>query len=313
MRRLKYIVLFLLTATMFACQKDPMSDITDGHWNKERNIINISFDGQVGNATITRNGDVATISFTYNTATSKDFSAVKVSGLEISYGASSSVKSGETLNFENADKSATIVVTPANGNSLNWVIKLNPFTETLLGTWDITGLWVYGGTGPAYGGAGVVKMSDKSWCWPATDGPAAEQDNYLTFTMTGITTEGNTYGKIVNNAGADGKYANFIYIAKTPNIDVNGFYRTIPKGEGTWSRNYATGMVKFTFADGTTKEGLFASPGTVDLGDGKSRVLTTNAFTFSLKGVDDWGNIYNDFDKFVKNPRKYWVDIKKRS
>lgn len=311
MRKIKYILLVLITTVIFACQKDPMSEITEGKWNKERNIINIAFEGQVGKAVITRAGDVATINFTYNTSNSKDFSAIKLNTLEVSYGASVSVKAGETLNLENADKSATITVTPANGEPLAWTVKLTPFTETLLGIWDITGLWVYGGTGPAYGGAGIIKMSDKPWCWPATEGPDKEQDNSLTFTMTGITAEGNTYGKVVNNAGADGKYADFMYIAKTPSIDVNNFYRTIPKGEGNWSRNYATGMVTFTFPDGKTKQGYFASPGTIDLGDGKARTLTTNSFMFSLTGVDDWGNIYNDYDKFVKNPRKYWVDIKK--
>lgn len=312
MRKITYIALFLLGLSMFGCIKDPMSEITDGNWNKERNIINITFDGQVGNATVTRNGEEGTISFTYNTSTSKDFSAIKIGAMEISYGASASVKAGETLNFENTAKSATITVTPVNGEPLNWIVKLNPFTETLLGTWDITGLWVYGGTGPEYGGAGIVKMSDKSWCWPASEGPDKEQDNILTFTMDGITAEGNTYGKVVNNAGADGKYANFIYILKTPNVDVNKFYRTLPKGEGTWTRNYAAGTVTFKFADETTKTGAFDAPGTYDLGNGKTRTLTTNAFTFTLNGVDDWTNIYSDYDRFVSRPRKYWVDIKKR-
>lgn len=312
MRKLKYITLFLIMATLLSCQKDPMSEITDGKWNKERNIINLSFEGQVGTTTISRAGDVATINFTYNTSNSANFSAIKINALELSYQATASVKVGETLNFENATKTATISVTPANGEPLTWVIKLFPFTETLLGVWDITSLYVYGGTGPEYGGAGIIKMSDKPWCWPATEGSSAEQDNFLTFTLTGISADGNTNGKVVNNAGADGKYANFIYIAKTPNVDVNNFYRAIPKGEGTWSRNYATGMVTFTFPDGTTRQGLFASPGKVDLGNGKSRTLTNNAFTFTLNGTDDWGNIYNDFDKFVKRPRVYWVDIKKR-
>lgn len=302
----------LTLATMFACQKDPMSEITDGKWNKERNIINISFEGQVGQTIITRTGNTATINFTYNNIGYPNLSAVKISTLEISYGASIPVKAGGTLNFENTNKTAVIPVTPANGDPLEWELILTPFNETILGTWDITGLYVYGGTGPAYGGSGVVKMSDKPWCWPATEGPDKEQDNFLTFTLGGITSDGNTYGTVVNNAGTDGSYANFIYIVKTPNIDVNNFYRTIPKGDGKWARNYAAGTVTFTFADGTAKLSTFSGAGTVNLGDGKSRIITDNAFSFSLIGVDDWGNIYNDYDKFVKNPRKYWVDVKKR-
>ncbi|MBP7462890.1 MAG: hypothetical protein KA793_01060 [Bacteroidales bacterium] len=312
MRKLTYVALFLTIGMMFSCQKDPMSEINDGDWNKERNIIGITFADQVGTATITRDGNNAEINFTYNTSASADFSAIKIQKLEISYGASSSVNVGDALNFQNDSKSATITITPANGESLIWTVILKPFTETLLGTWSINGLYVYGGTGPSYGGASTAKMSDKPWCWSTTEGPDKEHDNTLTFTMEGITSEGNTYGKIVNAAGADGKYANFIYVAKTPNIDLNKFYRTIPKGEGKWMRNYATGTVSFTFADGTTKTGSFDAPGTYNLGDGKSRTLTTYAFSFTLNGVDDWVNIYTDYDRFVSRPRRYWIDIIKK-
>lgn len=313
MKKINYIPVFMTIAVLFGCQKDPMDDIENGKWNKERNILSIVFQDQVGEAAISREGDAAIIDFTYNTSASADFSAIRISQIEVSYGAGASVNNGGTLNFENEDHSAVITVTPAHGEPLDWIVRLTPFTESLLGTWDITGLYVYGGTGPEYGGAAVIKMSDKSWCWPSSEGPAAEHDNYLTFTMSGITDDGNTYGTVVNHAGADGKYANFLFVSKTPNIDVNHFYRTIPKGEGTWLRNYATGTVTFTFPDGTVKTGVFDGPGTYDLGYSKTRTLTDYAFTFTLNGVDDWGSIYSDYDKFVKRPRKYWVDVRKSS
>jgi hypothetical protein len=313
MKLLNYILTILILAGTYACQSDPMAEILDGNWNKERNILNINFENQVGTATIVREGNKAQIDFTCNTTNMTSLSAIKINLLEVSFEASSSVSAGDALNFENTDKKATITITPLNGEPLEWTIILHPFNESLLGTWDIKGLYVYGGTGPAYGGASVEKMSDKSWCWSTTDGPAKEQDNYLTFTLDGITTDGNTYGTVVNNAGNDGVYANFVFIAKTPNIDVNNFYRTIPKGTGKWNRNYAAGTVTFTFADGTTKVSSLVNQGaTIDLGDGKSRTLTTNAFMFALSGVDDWGSIYTDYDKFVKRPRVYWIDVTKR-
>ena len=67
MRKLTYVALFLTIGMMFSCQKDPMSEINDGDWNKERNIIGITFADQVGTATITRDGNNAEINFTYNT------------------------------------------------------------------------------------------------------------------------------------------------------------------------------------------------------------------------------------------------------
>lgn len=311
MKKIKYIIFLLLAVSFSACQKDPMSEINDGAWNHERNILNIKFDGQVGNAVITRNRDAANIRFTYNPISKHPISAVPVSLLEISYGATASIQRGSVLDFDNETSTATIRVTPVNGEPLDWTVTLEPFVEELLGTWNVKSLYVYGGTGPEYGGGAILRMAEKPWCWPADYGPDREEDNKLIFTLTEITPEGNTKGKIVNDAGFDGKYADFIFVAKTPNVDVNRFYRTIPKGEGTWYRNYATGKIIFTFLDGSTQTGEFAYPGTVDLGNGLSRVLSTNAFVFELNGHDDWDNIYSDFDKFVARPRKYWIDISK--
>lgn len=312
MKKIKYIIFLLLAVSFSACQKDPMSEINDGAWNRERNILNIKFDGQVGKTVITRNGDVANIKFTYNPVSEHPISAIPVNSLEISYGAKASVQRGSLLNFDNETSTATIRVTPVNGEPLDWTVTLEPFVEELEGTWDVKSLYVFGGTGPDYGGAAVLRMSDKPWCWPANYGPNREEDNKLTITLTEITPEGNTKGKIVNDAGADGKYADFIFVAKTPNVDVNHFYRAIPKGEGTWFRDYTTGKITFTFPDGTTRVGEFAQLGTVDLGYGIKRELKTNAFVFELNGQDNWDDIYSDFDKFVSRPRKYWIDISKQ-
>lgn len=302
-------------SVLSACQKDPLDEVNDGNWNKEKNILGISFNGQVGNATITRNGDIATIEFTYNTSVSEDFSAIEITALEVSYGAKASATVGETLNFENSENSAAITITPVHGDPLNWTIKLSPFNETILGTWNITALSVYGGTGPVYGGASVAEMTDKSWCWDASTGPAAEKNNTLTFTLSGIDEDGNSYGTIVNDAGNDGKYANFTYINSDPDVDLNSFYRKIPEGEATWLRNYAAGTVTFTFSDGSTSTCDFVEAGTETLYSDASRTITKtvidHAFAFTLSGVDDWTNIYTDYDRFVSNPRKYWIEITK--
>ncbi len=311
MKTIKTILLFLtVLVTSWGCQKDPLAEINEGDWNKERNIIDITFNGQIGEATITRDGDNANIVFKYNTDAGA-LASVKINAMEISYGASASVTVGETLNFDNANSSATITITPANGEPLQWVITLSPFTETLLGTWNIAGLYVYGGTGPEYGGAALLKMTDKPWCWNATNGPAAENDNALTFTLTGFTDDGNSYGTVVNNAGNDGLYADFIFINNDPYIDLNNFYRKIPKGTATWLRNYSTNLVVFTFADGTTTSGVFKSAGTETVYGSTTKTVIDHSFMFTLSGVDNWSKIYTDYDKFVSRPRYYWIDITK--
>jgi len=316
MKTLRYIMLSLAAVlTIAGCQKDPLDIVNEGAWNNERNILGITFTDQVGLTTITRNSDSATVSFTYNTSASADLSAIEISSLEVSYGATASVAAGETLNFENADKTASITVTSAKGETLEWTITLEPFTEVLIGDWNVSSLLVYGGTGPEWGGAAVIKMTDKSWCWDAGTGPAAEEDNIFTFEFTGFDEDGNTTGDFYNNPGNDGKYADFIFIFSDPDIDLNDKYRKIPAGSGTWVHDQTNGTVIFTFEDNSTVTATFNEAGTYSLyNDGSTvinKIVADHSFSFPLTGTDDWTNIYTDYDKFVARPRSFWVDITK--
>jgi len=306
------LILVVVALACMSCQKDPLEEVNEGLWNKERNILGITFHGQIGDAVLSRKGDTATIQFIYNTASGSDLSKVALSAMELSYGASASFSVGDTLNFDNAEKMDSILVTASNGNSLYWYITLTPFTEALLGTWKISGLYVYGGTGAQWGGAALFKMSDRNWCWKPSGGPAAEQDNMLTFTLTGVNSTGNTYGTVVNNAGADGLYADFLFIFSEPDVDANSLYRKIPIGTSTWLRDYSAGTVTFTSVDGIVSSALFSEAGTETVYGTITKTITDHAFVFTMTGRDDWTNIYNDIDKFVSNPHKYWVDIAKQ-
>ena len=304
------IFLLLAVVVQFSCVKDPFKEFEEGDWNNERSILNIKFENQVGAAEIVRDGDdTGTITVGINVDAVPDFSNIALSNLVLSYDAASSVKVGEALNFENASNSAVITVTSPTGMKREYTVIAEPFTETILGTYAISNLVVWGGTGPEYGGGAVLAMTDKPWIWPENGGPSAELDNTITLELTGFTDAGNSFGTIVNNAGADGAYADFQYVLDPP-TNVNGFYRKIPAGEGQWERNYATGMVTFTFADGSTTQGVFVeSATTVDLGFDQSKTVDNQAFQFELSGTDDWDNIYSDYDKFVKKPRTFWVDL----
>ncbi|MBW8331814.1 MAG: hypothetical protein K0M40_07330 [Prolixibacteraceae bacterium] len=309
MKNIKYALLLLMLISQFACVIDPLKEIEEGDWNNERNVINIKLENQVGKAVIERIDDQkGIINLTINVDAVPDLSSIKMSSIQLSYGATSSVNIGDPLNFENASKSTTMTVTSPTGKTREYTIIATSFKETILGTYKITDLIVYGGTGPEYGGGGVMAMTSKPWIWPETGGPAAELDNTLTFTLSGITDEGNTYGKVVNNAGTDGLFADFTYILD-PVTDVSNHYRKIPTEEGEWSRNYTTGAISFTFPDGKTTSCTFIGAGTEDLGNGKSKITTSNAFRFTLSGKDDWDKIYSDYDKFVKRPRVLWIDV----
>jgi len=311
---MKILKIFFIGILLFqiGCQVDPQEDIADSDWNKDRNVLQIKFNNQIGDAKIVRIDDASgSIDITVNQSGNLDMSNIKVETMILSYGASSSVAAGQGMDFNNASNTNVLTVTSQTGQVRKYTVKVNPFKESILGIYDIDDLVLYGGTGPEYGGSAVLPLASKPWIWPASDGPTAELDNTLEFTLEGITQDGNTYGAVINNSGADGKYANFLYIG-SPQTDVNKFYRKIPKGTAKWARNYTANTITFTFADGSTAVGTLKSAGAVDLGNGKSKTIVNQSLEFVLNGVDDYVNIYSDYDKFVKNPRRFWIDVTKK-
>lgn len=307
----KYITALLCVAMFqLSCQENPLSEIESGEWNNERSVLSIKFENQVGPATISRiDESIGEIEVSINVDAVPDLSNIVLSTIQLSYGANSTIKKGDALNFENETKSASINVTSPTGKTRSYTIRVTSFTENIIGTYSIDNLIVFGGTGPEFGGAAAIPMTDKPWAWPENGGPASELDNTLTFALTGISEEGNTFGTIINNAGEDGEYADFMFM-QDPQTDVNDKYRTIPKGEGTWTRNYSTGTITIEF-DNKNSVGTFETEGTEDLGYGIQMDIADFALTYDLSGTDDWDNIYSDYDKFVVNPRKYWILLTK--
>ena len=140
----------------------------------------------------------------------------------------------------------------------------------------------------------------------------------LVIEVTDITDDGNTSGICINDAGADGKYADFIFAGsmnkENPGVplDLKKFYRQIPEGKSTWVRNYSAGTITFTDANGKVTTGSLVGAGKEDLGNGLSMTVQNNAFAFNLNGTDDWSAIYSDYDKFAKKARRYWISVVKR-
>jgi hypothetical protein len=313
MKRSTYLFgILVLLLLQTSCKQNPLSEVESGDWNNERSVLGIKFENQVGSSDIERI-DEATgeISITINANAVPNLSNIVLEEIQLSYEAESSVQEGDALNFENANNSASITVTSPTGKSREYTITASSFTESLLGTYNITGFTLWGGTGPEYDGGEVIPFEDKPWIWPENGGPNAELDNTVTFTLGGITEDGNTFGTIINDSGEDGNYADFIF-SLDPQTDVNDYYRTLPKGDGEWSRNYNNGTISITFEDGSTHTGSFETSGTENLGNGYSFTIEEYALAFDLNGVDDWDNIYSDYDKVVINPRRYWIELSKQ-
>lgn len=318
MEKLNYIIFIIFLAGNWSCKNDPWLEIEKGNWNQERTVLDIKFQGQAGPAIITsEDAATGTIELALAVDMIDDLSKVTIEKLTLSYKATSTVNAGETVDFLSGNPSFTI--TSFTGKSRTYTIIMSEFTEDLIGMYDVHDLYIYGGTGPEYGGGACLKPNDKPWCWNQSgEGPDAEIDNSLEFIMTEILDNGNTTGICIHDAGNDKKYWDCIFAGSqnkegTENIDLNKFYRQIPIGESVWIRDYSAGTITFKDPDGKTTVGQLMDQGTYNLyGDNIKLAVPNQAFKFALNGTDDWTNIFSDYDKFVKKPRSYYMLIRKR-
>ena len=175
-------------------------------------------------------------------------------------------------------------------------------------TYRITNMWVCGGTGPEYGGAGVIDILTKPNYWNTEDGRGitALLDNYYQLRPDGA---------FVNYAGEDARNWWFVYSgsvnpANGKDLDLRKFYDVLPLSEGRYSLDGNT--VTFTKADGSTTQALFLGPGTYEVpgAGGKSVTITRQALAFTITGgKDDWNNIYKDYDKIAARLRALFIEM----
>ena len=214
------------------------------------------------------------------------------------------------------------------------------FVETLAGAYKIQKFWVYGGTGPAYGGAGWVDLHNKTWWFDEATGHGikAELDNYIEFTFTEVNADRTqSTGTCVNWAGKDGKnWDTWFYNNKksdgterNPEAPKDGanFYRQIPIGTSTWVRDYTVtpNTVTFTDAEGRKTVLDLLEPGyeftTDKYGDSNA---AANKRTFPRTEGDDltfhvklsgwkevWPARYSELDKVFDCPREFFIDVDK--
>ena len=291
MKTVNYILVMLVALSIFGCQKDPLTAINDGSWNKERNIIGISFVGQVGKTTIVRNEQGATIVFKDY---ADDFSAIKVNSLEVSYGATASVKIGETLDFNNAGNTATITVTPANGDPFVWTVKADKFVNPYKGTWSIQNFKFKWDDWNGWGLAGEANVADK---FPLA---ASGSDDMITFgSVEGVDPSGALFGSYVRANGADAAFG-----AYTLNgTDWSFKFGQLPGGTGKYFIN-PDNSVSVQINGSATK---FVSKG--------SKETDGTTMTYQLDAKQDMSIDWNDYYSTVnqlKTTFDIWYVLKKQ-
>ena len=248
------------------------------------------------------------------------------------------VKDGLSISVNGSEKqinlSQDLTFAPGKVTSIDYTFyDVTKIQDSLLGKFKIKSMWLYGGTGAEYGGAGWVDLHNKTWWFDQTSGHgvAAEMDNYIEFTLTDLLDAGaKLTGKCVNYAGVDGMNWSCYF----HNSSINGglpedgtkFYRHIPVGESTWVRDLTVTPNTLTFTDSYGNETVVEIyeptvtfvPGYND----QNAAANTRTFprseeddlTFHKKitnGTDNWNAIYNEIDKVYYRPRDFFIDVER--
>lgn len=245
---------------------------------------------------------------------------------------------GLTISVNGSEKQISLnedlVFAPGKMTSIDYTYyDVTQIHDSLLGKFRIKTMWVYGGTGAEYGGAGWVDIYNKPWWFDQASGHSitAELDNYLEFTLTDLLDGGNKLtGKCVNWAGEDGKnwscYFHNSQINGGDPTDGRALYRHIPIGESTWVRDLTVTPNTVTFTDAwgnvTVVEVYEPTYEFVPGYNDSNAAANTRTFprtegddlTFHAKvtaGKDNWNTIYNEIDKVYDRPRDFFVDVER--
>lgn len=246
--RFSFAVLGLVLA--FSCRSvvHDTEELVDP-WTRERTPVNFRLESQVGAAVISdnwRNDQEGSITVSLLTGM-LNMSSVKVVALDFKFPDSefcptASIGPGDKLDLSSGKASFT--VTAHSGETRTYTVTYDSFSDPLEGVYTMaprSGLLDGGSAADPFviigcwdGEEVMSTLQDKSWHWGDGYQPADEKDNVFSFRLEDFDSEtGDTFGTVVNLAGDDGKYANFVY---NNSVDINDKYRIIPVGKARWSK-----------------------------------------------------------------------------
>lgn len=318
-------------ALLASCKTEPRNteELIDP-WLRERTPVNFRLESQIGAAVISndwRNDAVGSITVSIITG-GLDLTKVKVEALDFKFPQSefcptANISKGSTLDLSNG--SASFTVTAFNGETRTYTVTYSQFVDPLEGTYTFTPIGgLLDGSAPKcafiiVGGwdDAVVRSTvmDKWWHWGEGYMPTDEDDNILSFRLEKADAEtGATFGTLVNTAGDDGKYANYMY---NNSIDVNSKYRIFPAGKSRWGKPGDGSIVVYDYDDTDYAQPLY-SVELLEAGEhtyaGVSFSVPNLAFGRSFEGpfdVIDWN--WPDTRWFTDNVRNTFWLVKKDS
>ena len=244
------------------------------------------------------------VSLGVSAAESVDFWFV-VPPVTFSKGFTVSVKHQEGVTTRSTDNSVTI-----NRNYLSKMSVSTTLTGARPGTYRISHLWLWGGTGPEYSGTKVIDLLTVPNYFNKDDnrGVTALVDNYYQI---------GADGSFVNYAGEDGRNWWFVYSGSVnpethKDLDLRKFYDVLPLSTGSVSIDGTT--VKLTRADGTSTQATWVGPGTYKMTNTKplkTVKIENQALMFTISGgKDNWGDyMYTDYQVVAGHPRLLFVEL----
>ena len=263
-----FTLLALLTSFLASCTKDIDRNIL----SRERSILDIKLQGQLGSPRVERDGNTAKIKLFILDTNDFSYGNVNIEGLVVSSGATANVDKGSKLDFFNPEHKAKITVTSASGDKMDWSVYLEPYNAFYVGTWRIEDIKIY--VDQNLSGVGTAKWETQMSGSEFGHYVQAEYDNRITITMTPSMVNGGFTGVITNNPGVDKEFGSFKgvypgeYSIDAP-LDMNSRLRhLIPTGEATWSLNLSSNEMKIT----------------------KNNITSTMTFA-----TDSWGNTLFEF------------------
>lgn len=232
---------------LFSCKEEPRNTapLVDP-WLRDRTPVSLIMEGQVGSPVIVNNWRIDTLGTVNVTLvkTAVDLSKLTVEQIVLPEGATASIEAGSKIDLSSeTDPTATFTVTSVTKERRVYTLSYNAFEEPLQGTYEmeqIPGILdlnapkdVVAVVGGYEGGITVSTLNDKSWQW---SGLERQFDNIVSFRLEDVDSEtGNTFGSVVNFWGADGAYTDYYWHGDS-SIDLNSFYRLVPKGQSRWKK-----------------------------------------------------------------------------
>lgn len=297
MKKIIYTICILtIGLVLSSCDKDVLEEVNEGNWNNERNILEIGLNQQIGLAQIERTEDQVIVNITVN-AEGLDLTAVEITDIVLSYDAQSDVSTGDKLNFDNAERKASINVTSKKGENLEWTIFIEPFVNELKGSWTISSYFFKWDDGFGWGNAGELELS--GLLTEASTG----LDDIITFgSVEGANDDGLVYGNYERTLGVDGLAASYIYARTGEDWAIR--YDQLPVGSGQWILNKDNSIM--IVVDGETY-----TTKTFEVVDDTTIKLPLDPGAHDLSKLN-WDDYYGDHtNKFVSSA-DLWYSLKKQ-